>query len=61
MKKKILSLKSSKIATKKQGKKIESEKGVRELHQKPVIITPYMTEKSFNLIEKEKKLTDNMI
>ena len=58
MKKKILSLKSSKIATKKQGKKIiESEKGVRELHQKPVIITPYMTEKSFNLIEKEKKLT----
>ena len=57
MKKKILSLKSSKIATKKQGKKIESEKDVRELHQKPVIITPYMTEKSFNLIEKEKKLT----
>jgi large subunit ribosomal protein L23 len=58
MKKKLLSLKSSKIATKKKGKKIiESEKGVRELHQKPVIITPYMTEKSFNLIEKEKKLT----
>lgn len=58
MKKKLLSLKSSRIATKKTGKKvIESENGVRELHEKPVIITPYNTEKSFNLIEKEKKLT----
>jgi len=37
MKKKLLSLKSSKIATKKKGKKIiESEKGVRELHQKHI-------------------------
>ena len=54
MKKKLLSLKSSRIATRKKGKKIiESENGIRELHEKPVIITPYMTEKSFNLIEKE--------
>jgi large subunit ribosomal protein L23 len=58
MKKKLLSLKSSRIATKKKDMKIiESENRIRELHKKPVIITPYMTEKSFNLIEKEKKLT----
>ena len=58
MKKKLLSLKSSRIATKKKVKKIiEPENGVRELHEKAIIITPYMTEKSFNLIEKEKKLT----
>jgi large subunit ribosomal protein L23 len=50
MRKNVDSLKSS--GSIKQKKKIlSSETG------KPIIIEPYMTEKSFNLIEKEKKIT----
>ena len=55
--KKLIALKSSRIANKKSKAKRIPENEVKDLHQKPIIITPYMTEKSFNLIEKERKLT----
>jgi large subunit ribosomal protein L23 len=50
MRKNADTLKSSK--SKNQTKKNSSSE-----NGKPIIIEPYMTEKSFNLIEKEKKLT----
>jgi len=50
MRKNADTLKSSK--SKNQPKKNPSSE-----NGKPIIIEPYMTEKSFNLIEKEKKLT----
>lgn len=54
--KKIISIKSSRISTKKT-KTRNTENEIKDLHKKPIIITPYMTEKAFNLIEKEQKLT----
>ena len=50
MRKNVDSLKSS--GSIKQKKKDQSSE-----NGKPIIIEPYMTEKSFNLIEKEKKIT----
>ena len=50
MRKNVDSLKSSR-SIKQKKKDQSSETG------KPIIIEPYMTEKSFNLIEKEKKIT----
>jgi large subunit ribosomal protein L23 len=50
MKKNLATLKSSRSV--KQTRK-NSDSGI----EKPLIIEPHMTEKSFNLIEKEKKLT----
>lgn len=50
MKKNLATLKSSRsVKQKKKNSDTENEK--------PLIIEPYMTEKSFNLIEKEKKIT----
>ena len=50
MKKNLFLLKSRRSAKQKRNN-LQLEKG------KPLIIEPYITEKSFNLIEKEKKLT----
>ncbi|HJU59847.1 MAG TPA: 50S ribosomal protein L23 [Nitrososphaeraceae archaeon] len=50
MKKNLATLKSSRSV--KQTRKKNSD-----FNKKPLIIEPYITEKSFNLIEKEKKLT----
>ncbi|HEY6588659.1 MAG TPA: 50S ribosomal protein L23 [Nitrososphaeraceae archaeon] len=50
MKKNLFTLKSTRSS--KQKKKISSLQ-----KEKPLIIEPYITEKSFNLIEKEQKLT----
>jgi large subunit ribosomal protein L23 len=50
MKKNLFTLKSTRSS--KQKKKISSLR-----KEKPLIIEPYITEKSFNLIEKEQKLT----
>ena len=50
MKKNLATLKSSRSVKQTRRKNSDSNK-------KPLIIEPYMTEKSFNLIEKEKKLT----
>jgi large subunit ribosomal protein L23 len=50
MKKNLATLKSSRSIKQTRRKNSDSNK-------KPLIIEPYMTEKSFNLIEKEKKLT----
>ena len=49
MKKNLAILKSSRSV--KQIRKTNSDS-----YKKPLIIEPYMTEKSFNLIEKEKKI-----
>jgi len=49
MKKNLATLKSSR-SVKQKKKNSDSE------NEKPLIIEPYMTEKSFNLIEKEKKI-----
>ena len=50
MKKNLATLKSSRSVKQIRKKNSDSNK-------KPLIIEPYITEKSFNLIEKEKKLT----
>ena len=50
MKRKLQNLKTNKYN---KGKKVKST----PFAGKPLIIEPYMTEKSFNLIEKEQKLT----
>ena len=50
MKKNLATLKSSRSVKQTRRKNSDSNK-------KPLIIEPYITEKSFNLIEKEKKLT----
>jgi large subunit ribosomal protein L23 len=50
MKKNLATLKSSRSIKQTRRKNSDSNK-------KPLIIEPYITEKSFNLIEKEKKLT----
>lgn len=51
MKKNLATLKSSRSVKQTRRKNSEAE------NKKPLIIEPYITEKSFNLIEKEKKLT----
>ena len=51
MKKNLATLKSSRSFKQTRRKNSDPE------NKKPLIIEPYMTEKSFNLIEKEKKLT----
>lgn len=50
MKKNLATLKSSRSVK-------QTRKNSDSVNEKPLIIEPYMTEKSFNLIEKEKKLT----
>ena len=50
MKKNLFTLKSTRSSTQKR-------KNSQLQKEKPLIIEPYITEKSFNLIEKEKKLT----
>ena len=50
MKKNLFTLKSTR-SSKQKRKNSQLQK------DKPLIIEPYITEKSFNLIEKEKKLT----
>ena len=50
MKKNLATLKSSRSFKQTRRKKSDPE------NKKPLIIEPYMTEKSFNLIEKEKKI-----
>ncbi len=50
MKKNLATLKSSRSVK-------QTRKNSDLENEKPLIIEPYMTEKSFNLIEKEKKLT----